>query len=417
MRRSREDRYLADDDDSDAPCAVHVTTFLMAVVLLIVGSTYLYASTLHERETELRVFEGAVGNWTATGRDKFARIVSLKVNSVLYTSPLTTGTEVSLSASQEPDSIYDEEGTDILPSYTPLKFTTSGETTDTFLPVEEFHNAAQVMFHFEVEVSLPSGGTHHSSFQTSFLPSVRIFKLHAPFPAPETKCKAENKGVYDIKSKMCHVFQRLDHICVQVAISKAGDVSLAPMLKGSPGSYGCNPAEIWSPTHYIPIEVEGSSTTNVVLPAVRFSDFNVMVRSEEDPFLHVEATTHGSNTFGLSSSTARAVGGGALGLGLLLLIGPIYLCRRALQKYARDRGDWNYHHPGNHMEFERFMGETASQDYLSDEGGEERRDVGWIDRREDYDFETPPREALRDGAVTIEVGISYQLAACSLLSS
>ncbi|CAN0225729.1 unnamed protein product, partial [Hapterophycus canaliculatus] len=57
--------------------------------------------------------------------------------------------------------------------------------------------------------------------------------------------------------------------------------------------YGCDPRNAWSPWSYAVLTVDGRTAQDVVPPpAVSFVETLVTVRSDLDPFLHVEALTY-----------------------------------------------------------------------------------------------------------------------------
>ncbi|CAM9466158.1 unnamed protein product, partial [Ectocarpus fasciculatus] len=232
---------------------------------------------------------------------------------------------------------------------------------------------------------------------TEWTPLTRIREEHAPMPAPETKCMQVFGGVHNYKTKMCEVYERLSHVCVQVHVDdQNGEISFAPVAEIGSGDsssgyaesggetseqteeeeeeeeaarYGCDPRSAWSPWGYAVVTVEGRTVLDVVPPTIAFSETLVTTRSDLDPFLHVEALTYepggggaggggaegaagegispeassggggGSGggqflTFGLSSWNSALVGSAFLVVGLLLLVQPVL----ALKAWWREGG-------------------------------------------------------------------------------
>eukprot|EP00903_Cladosiphon_okamuranus_P017697 g16296.t1 len=244
--------------------------------------------------------------------------------------------------------------------------------------------------------------------QTEWTPLTRIREEHAPMPAPETKCMQVFGGVHNYKTKMCEVYERLSGVCVQVHVDeREGEIRFSPVAEiggnsdssngtSSSGTssgvssadqerseeeeeeeeedaakavarYGCDPRNAWSPWSYAVVPVEGRTVLDVVPPEVSFGETLVTVRSDLDPFLHVEALTYvpangeaataggggvpvqppeagegggggrGGRqflTFGLSSWNCAVVGSTFLLVGLLLLLQPAL----ALRKWWRETG-------------------------------------------------------------------------------
>lgn len=321
-----------------------MVTLCMGVLCvgLVTTSIVMFSTSMENtREKTVQRYAETITNWTT-----YRQQLQHSNFTAVAESPVHLGKDTSL------DAYRDEEQSQGLPSYKPLRFHTDSVPAD-FLPTLTYamppSENANVTFNAVYEV--PGLKAVKSTFSIGDFSLWTKTIIHAQTPAPETKCPRSQHGVY-VKGK-CEIYHRLSEICVQVELK--GDKTWALALRDDtdPLSFGCELTKDrmtdkikWKALTYTLVQPTHSSGSGYTFPETTLEDVKITVRSNQDPYEQAEAITKGSLNFGISSYDAFYTGVVLLVIGLLLGVQPscalyhIYMDRSATyDRVARDEGD------------------------------------------------------------------------------
>lgn len=364
----------------------------MCMVLVSAGVTSIANSFARGREELVQDYDGSVEYWIGEGRSVFAGS-GHRVEAMVMSPNSSHVADLQAANTSEP-SFQDAEQDRGLLSYTPLRFEadvmldsyySQNETADTsqslwrMLPAHD--EATKVVFRF----SMRNASGHVSTFSTKPLPLVYDEIVRPRTPAPESKCRREQKGVW--RDRHCHVVKRLLEVCIQVGLSPAGEWrphSKKIRLEGNASAryrqskrhgshsvdaaaetYGCDPNMAWHPATWKIDPCWGTRSAvgtpgKCSLASTSPHRISIVVRSAQDPYIRAEELTKDSFNFGLSTSSQVVFGTTLLIVGLVLGVLPCLriceVCRERRRNWGDDAVSLKY---GNAQEASFGRGETV----------------------------------------------------------
>lgn len=273
------------------------------------------------RSSLIIAYETACTTWSQLSRSKFSGV------SVSLEKPV----QLTFVEDESPDYLRDLDPT--LPTYSALKARAPyGAALLTPVNYTENLNA-----NFTIGVTSQLGAS-------SLALAVPLFKHNRQSVTSKgntgmNTCTNVLKGIYDPQTSICHVWDALVAVCVQI-----GPASTAGMLgretwalDTSRGGYGCSVQSNWQQAgQYSRLPATGSDWRNPFIAPVPFPNVNFTVRSSADPFLVAQSLTGSSLNFGMSRKDAEAMFWGFLIAGILCTGQPVM--RWYSTRYYRSRG-------------------------------------------------------------------------------
>jgi len=267
-----------------------IILIILGPILFIIGISLLVTAPLdHTRSDNLSKMNAVVSDWNSFNMADWLNItdtVFVDTNAPGYTQRYTLPT-VKGGAREISDSAVD--------SYQAVKY-----QSDNLLWVD---TSVQYTLYFYVNPSNPN-----TSLETISVDPTYIIRDDQS-TSDDTTC-SDNGGTYDYGQQVCEYNYILDEICVK--FSKTGTTWSAETKPGS--SYGCyyhTQSGDWSVFHYKKVD-----NVNVFDPAYVL----VTARSSEDPFIHAQAITKGTNDFGLTKAQRAAAGLGLMIIGIIFML-------------------------------------------------------------------------------------------------
>ena len=95
-----------------------------------------------------------------------------------------------------------------------------------------------------------AGAPTTSTFETAPIALLRKDARHAMTPQPEAKCRAQQRGLYNYRTRLCDVYSRLSAVCV--VAERGGEAGATWALSTAHGAPGCDHRTGWGvPTYAV----------------------------------------------------------------------------------------------------------------------------------------------------------------------
>jgi len=344
----------------------------LSVVLLCTGVGLVVASVGNDRLVKVQTYDAAVTDWANYGRAQFegsqftAAVTSIANVTDNATAGIndTNGTnesaanfkrwlpqpiDISLQANEAMNWNFRDaenghgltafealkfEAEVDLPSYYPSRQSNGSESWD---PLPGLDDAPAI----RISLTTRTRNGTESTLETGRIPLFYEVRALPRTPAPDTKCRTHQNGIW--RNGHCYVVMALSKVCVQMETNNETGAFQFRRVNGDDG-YGCDPAQDWSYTTYLPDTCWGSRRRKACSledpqPVQRVE---VVIRSSLDPKLTAAELTRSSYDFGASSVSQQAMGAVVFALSALLALPctltylAVPLCRKICRKDPRE---------------------------------------------------------------------------------
>jgi len=303
-----------------------VMSFL-SLALIISGLSTLAASLSNNHDELVHEYDDVVHAWTLRERSVFQ---NLRFNvTALWSTGSNTSVALRMESLEPTDQgLHDGDSQQGIEAYQPLKFVgevhfqalSVNASEDGYLP--NLEGATTVGFEIEVwEQNSTTSRLVASDFPIAFDEVVRPH-----MPAPSTKCRLEQHGVWH--NKQCHLPKFLNEVCLQVEADGRGQWRLRRTQTGEAGPagepLGCDPERHWAPARYATDTCWVRAPTEACLAAGRQAHRVALVlRSAADPLLRAGKLTGGRLDFGPTRAVQRTLGAVLFMAGCLAMLPPL----------------------------------------------------------------------------------------------
>ena len=350
-RGSREYRPMAygyDRSDAEPGPTVQGLMLVGALALLGAGGFFLATAAMHPRETKIAALEASARNWTVYRDALAATNFSVRVKG--------RETLASMAPDRSPDPLAPDEqasaATSDLPRFATLKQVVPPPLPSKLFPRANWSrvNAESVTLVFTATYAPGArggaGAPTTSTFETAPLALLRKEARHAMTPQPEAKCRSQQRGVFNYRTRLCDVYSRLSAVCV--VAERGGEAGATWALSTAHGAPGCDHRTGWGVPTYAVAQVSaraassssssGASASSssssggaaataayrqaLKFPSVAFTDVRITLREAHDPYLAAAKITHDSLDFGMSVHERLITAAVLLVMGLLFLVNP-----------------------------------------------------------------------------------------------
>jgi len=278
-------------------------------IFLIIGLIFLLSATSNTRGDKIKEYNNAVDKWASSVRPVF--------DQATFTNQVAPpGQSQAFSQITSADPLHDSDSK--LHTYTPLRYqsasgTTAPATSSFTLQVgaqQQGGTANTLSASVRTEGVTTKSGSELSRSCSSSSTSSSSSSSSSNSNTPCSEVCNDDGGSWDYSTRRCTFRAYLTGICLKVAYSSA---SQAYSVSSKYGGQGCFPCGYYSSfpsqgTNYVCNAYEvGQLSLSSSPPPANFEGVDIVVRSEDDPYIVAGNLTNGSMNFGLSRAAKIAI--------------------------------------------------------------------------------------------------------------